>query len=282
MKHNHVKDDYSYPWKHDPKYDELTLPETFLYGPRAQPAIMSILFPIFAYGAYLLMPRKFGGVDGSHYMPAVFKDDRMWKNVDWSELMRSWVSVAVCIGYVWIFATKVFRGDGVFGVAGETDYSTFLPLYVPAWFVFTANLFTVTYLQHHTPETKVYDDTTWSYVTSAFETVDRHYGRLNPLAGLNDKILKGKVPAWVLQFLNLDIDVLHHHITDCHVVHHLFFTKIPHYNLRPATDAMVEYLKANGMGDLYRFEETPHFAFRVVRYMYEFQSRAKLVTTKDM
>jgi omega-3 fatty acid desaturase (delta-15 desaturase) len=143
-------------------------------------------------------------------------------------------------------------------------------------------LFTVTYLQHHSPETNIYDDSTWSYVTAGFETVDRRYGRLNPLAGLNDKLFAGVVPAWVLQFMNLDVDVLHHHISDGHVVHHLFFTKIPHYNLKEATDAMVTYLKENGMGDLYQFEETPDFAIRVVRYMYEFQSRAKLVTTKDM
>jgi omega-3 fatty acid desaturase (delta-15 desaturase) len=111
LKHNHVTDDYSYPWKHDPKYDVLTEPEKWH---AQQPAILSVVYPIVAYAFYLVMPKTPWGVDGSHYMPALFKGDRMWKGIEWPELMRSWVSVAVCIGYVWLFATHVFRGNGVF------------------------------------------------------------------------------------------------------------------------------------------------------------------------
>jgi len=123
-------------------------------------------------------------------------------------------------------------------------------------------LYTVTYLQHHSHDTKIYDDSTWSYVTAAFETVDRTYG----------KILGGLV----------DIDLLHHHISDGHVVHHLFFTKIPHYNLKLATKSLVEYLKKEGLDYLYQHNNTPDFATRVVKYMYEFQTRAKLVTMENM
>ena len=69
---------------------------------------------------------------------------------------------------------------------------------------------TQTYLQHHSHETVVYDDSNWSFVLAAFETVDRKFG--------------------------YGIDSLHHHITDGHVAHHLFFTQIPHYNLMIATE----------------------------------------------
>ena len=34
----------------------------------------------------------------------------------------------------------------------------------------------VTYLQHHSHDTMVYDDSKWSYVLAAFETVDRKFG----------------------------------------------------------------------------------------------------------
>jgi acyl-lipid omega-3 desaturase len=95
----------------------------------------------------------------------------------------------------------------------------------------------VTYLQHHSPNTLVYDESDWKFVDAAFETVDRQYG--------------------------FGIDTLHHHITDGHVVHHLFFTKIPHYNLPAATKALKDYLKANKVFDLYRSDKTLDFPYRV-------------------
>ena len=39
------------------------------------------------------------------------------------------------------------------------------------------------------------------------------------------------------------IDYLHHHITDGHVAHHLFFTQIPHYNLPIATEGIRKYVQ---------------------------------------
>ena len=47
---------------------------------------------------------------------------------------------------------------------------------------------------------QVYADGAWNYLDGALETVDRKYG-------------------W-------PIDTLHHHISDGHIVHHLFFTQV--------------------------------------------------------
>ena len=87
---------------------------------------------------------------------------------------------------------------------------------------------------------------------AAFETVDRQYGEA--------------------------IDFMHHRISDCHVVHHLFFTKIPHYNLRRATDALESYMNENGLSHLYRSEATPDFWKRVFQSVYAFGTRALLIT----
>jgi len=131
----------------------------------------------------------------------------------------------------------------------------FAALYLPCWFFFCFNLYTVTYLQHHSPNTKVYDDSTWKYTTAAFETVDRSYGKY--------------------------VDLFHHHISDCHVIHHIFFTRIPHYNLGDATQGLKQYLETKGLGHLYKFQETPDFFVKVFQYMYRHWMRAKLVTKES-
>jgi fatty acid desaturase len=61
-------------------------------------------------------------------------------------------------------------------------------------------------------------------------------------------------------------------------VHHLFFTKIPHYNLRRATDALENYMKENGLGHLYKKESTPDFWKKVFEYVYAYGTRALLLT----
>jgi len=99
-------------------------------------------------------------------------------------------------------------------------------------------------LQHHNPETLVYGDEDWKFVNAAFETVDRTFG--------------------------FGIDWLHHHITDGHVAHHLFFTKIPHYNLPKATVAIKQYLTDNGVIGKYKHEYTRDFVYRTHSYMVQF------------
>jgi omega-3 fatty acid desaturase (delta-15 desaturase) len=70
----------------------------------------------------------------------------------------------------------------------------------------------ITYLQHQDEEIEVYEDPTWNFVKGQSQTIDRYYG--------------------------FGIDTMLHHITDGHVAHHFFFTKIPHYHLTEATKAI--------------------------------------------
>jgi omega-3 fatty acid desaturase (delta-15 desaturase) len=67
----------------------------------------------------------------------------------------------------------------------------------------------ITYLQHQDEEVEVYEEGEWNFVQGSAQTIDRYYG--------------------------LGIDRAMHHITDGHVAHHFFFTKIPHYHLAEAT-----------------------------------------------
>jgi acyl-lipid omega-3 desaturase len=69
----------------------------------------------------------------------------------------------------------------------------------------------VTYLHHFDEKSKFYETKDWSFVKGCETTFDRSYGSI--------------------------IDHLHHDI-GTHVIHHLFFTKIPHYHLKKATDSV--------------------------------------------
>jgi acyl-lipid omega-3 desaturase len=163
----------------------------------------------------------------------------MWKDSPSSEYVK-------CLGstlFVIAWATGVFH-------LCDYNFGSFFYFYLAPVLVFGWWLVTVTYLQHHAPDTLVHDDSTWKFVDAAFETVDRQYGPL--------------------------IDSLSHHITDGHVVHHLFFTKIPHYHLARATAAMKAYLEEVGAIDLYKHEQTHDFFFRVHHYFISHGLRAVL------
>ncbi|CAD7969523.1 unnamed protein product [Amoebophrya sp. A120] len=241
MYHNHLDKDYSFPWAHDPKFDKACSSLVKNY-----PAIPAAVYPVFGYAFYLLWPQQYGGVDGTHYFPNVFSGCRLWENVDTQELIKCWISVFVVLAYGYWYTQCFFNGN----------FSEFAIVYLPAWFTMCFYLYTVTYLQHHNPTVKVYDNTTWKYSTAAFETVDRTFGSV--------------------------IDLFHHHITDCHVIHHLFFTKIPHYHLKEATIAMQGWLKEKGLyEELYQFEYTRDYFLRVFQYMYSHSTRAKLLTKDE-
>ncbi|PIO65047.1 hypothetical protein TELCIR_13301 [Teladorsagia circumcincta] len=95
----------------------------------------------------------------------------------------------------------------------------------------------ITYLQHQNEEIEVYEPDEWSFVRGQTQTIDRVYG--------------------------FGLDTIMHHITDGHVAHHFFFTKIPHYHLIEATQAIkkvLEPLKDTPYG--YKSETNYDFFFR--------------------
>lgn len=181
----------------------------------------------------------YGMPDGSHWIP--FSSQRMWAESEVKEYKKCILSTLVVLANC--AAIYFICGQNLMNVAYY---------YLPPYMVFGWWLVTVTYLQHHDHDTLVYDEHDWKFVDAAFETVDRKFG--------------------------FGIDYLHHHITDGHVIHHLFFTKIPHYNLPVATEALRSYLKDNKLDFLYKFDITYDFPIRVHKYMVQFGLGAKRAT----
>jgi len=180
--------------------------------------------------------------DGSHFFP--FASQRMWAESDDNEKQKCIYSslwVGVNMAIVWFMCGQNWE---------SVMYYYAAPLVVFGWW-----LTCVTYLQHHAEDTLVYTDNNWKFVDAAFQTVDRTYGA--------------------------PVDNLSHNITDGHVVHHLFFTKIPHYNLSTATKALQGYMKDNGINHMYKHEETRDFAWRLHKYFYTIGFGATRCTDGD-
>lgn len=177
--------------------------------------------------------------DGSHFIPIA--SHRLWKESYGNEPIKCIISTIVVIcNFIFIY---YLCGNNFFNFI----YYYFIPLMVQGWW-----LTCVTYLQHHDEDTLVYNDSNWKFVDAAFQTVDRTYG--------------------------IAIDHLSHHITDCHLIHHLFFTKIPHYNLPNATIALKKYLKDYNIESMYKYKETYDFAWLLHKYFYTFGFDATLST----
>eukprot|EP00163_Fabomonas_tropica_P009145 TRINITY_DN18942_c0_g1_i1.p1 TRINITY_DN18942_c0_g1~~TRINITY_DN18942_c0_g1_i1.p1 ORF type:complete len:387 (-),score=75.73 TRINITY_DN18942_c0_g1_i1:372-1532(-) len=88
----------------------------------------------------------------------------------------------------------------------------------------------VTYLHHTHPDATFYRNKEWSFTKGAGTTTDRDFGPV--------------------------INYLHHNI-ETHFIHHLFFTKIPHYHLKEATKAALPIL-----GEHYNIDtRNPFLAF---------------------
>jgi omega-3 fatty acid desaturase (delta-15 desaturase) len=169
----------------------------------------------------------YGMPDGSHFIP--FASQRLWKESEVKEYFKCVVSSISVIAAL----------TGFYYLYGQSWQNLVFYQLVPN-LIFGWWLVAVTYLQHHDPTTLVYDDSTWKFVDAAFETVDRKFG--------------------------FGIDYLHHHITDGHVAHHLFFTKIPHYNLPIATEAIKKYLKEHDLLSVYREDNTWDFPVRMHKF----------------
>lgn len=218
LHHSHVDSDFSHMWipRSDSQTQEEALSESrsnALGFYRAR-----ILMPILAWPTYLYL----GFPDGSHLIPF---GGRLWNGRAVNQRLHALISTLVVLGSLtlWLRAT------------GEA----FIRVYAVPWLWYGWFLFTVTYLQHHCRNTKVYDDTSWSFKKGSFETVDRIYG--DP------------------------IDTLHHNISDGHVVHHMFFSTIPHYNLAKATRHLRIGLRENGLADHYKVFRTPTFYLQIWR-----------------
>lgn len=234
--HNHIEKDYSHPWNTP---EGLERPENANAKMVEGMPLLKAIFPIIGWHLYLL-----GYPDGNHYIPSRGPHNRLFTEHDTptSEYAKAYLSTGVVLLYVVTF----------FYTMGEGNWADFAYYYLAPYCVFAWWIVTVTYLQHHSPGTLVYDDSNWNFVTAAFETVDRRFG--------------------------FGIDELHHHITDGHVVHHLFFKHIPHYHLKTATDALRKYLNDNGVGELYRFEDTLDFPYRVHKYYMDHGLMGSLLT----
>lgn len=156
----------------------------------------------------------------------VFFYGRLWENESFEEKIKASVSSIISL------ATALSLWFNM----GTADFA--VVCFVP-WMVLSFWLFMVTYLQHHSDDGVLYTDDTWSFTKGAFETVDRDYGK------------------W--------INRMSHHMMDGHVVHHLFFTKVPHYRLEEATISLRKGLEKAGLSHLYKQIDTPNFTQEIIK-----------------
>lgn len=154
---------------------------------------------------------------------------RMWEGHSLKEKLDGALSVAVSCA----------TAGTLWHNMGTADFAV---VCMGPWVVLSFWLFMVTYLQHHSDDGKLYTDDTYTFERGAFETVDRDYGK------------------WTNR--------LSHHMMDGHVVHHLFFTKVPHYRLEAATRALRDGLKREGQEHLYKRIDTPDYSQEIVKQFY--------------
>jgi len=186
---SHLTKDKGHPWVTKQQFE-------------ARPWLFNFLAknPLSAFFRWFPIYTLIGIPDGSHFLPTsdLFET--------WTERLQCCVSGGVCLGWLWV----VFRHfDG--------DYTRMLSVYFVPLLIMGFWMIMLTYLHHQDVNAECYDNSQWSFVKGAFQTIDRTYG--------------------------FGFDYVLHHISDGHVAHHLFFTQIPHYRLKEATVALKTLLK---------------------------------------
>lgn len=154
----------------------------------------------------------------------------MFDEKDW------WDIVVSDVGLV-----SVFMGLGVcckvFGWWNVCCYYVMPYLVVNAWLVL------ITYMQHSDPKVPHYKPEEWTFIRGALCSVDRDYGIFN---------------------------VLHHHIGDTHVAHHMF-SRMPFYHAQEATKCIKAVL-----GKYYQADDTP-----IVKALFRSWAKCKYVDPQD-
>ncbi len=131
---------------------------------------------------------------------------------------RRWEIIVSDIGFFGALGA-VAAACAAFGARAVAAY------YILPYLVVNMNLVLITYLQHTDEYVPHFRGEGFSWLRGALATVDRSYG-------------------WVL-------DTVFHHISDTHVVHHLFH-EMPFYHAQEATLAVRKVL-----GDYYLCDHTP-------------------------
>ncbi|KAH7716709.1 Fatty acid desaturase family protein [Aphelenchoides avenae] len=124
-------------------------------------------------------------------------------------------------------AACVLAAAGAY-VLCDYDLHTWFKYYIMAVVCQSYWLCLFTILNHQDDDTEVFEDDTWTYVKGALQTRDRVFG--------------------------YGVDFILHHEVDCHVIHHLFPWKIPHYHLPKASAAMRKLLDEKYPGVYKRHE----------------------------
>ena len=216
-------------------YSHVWVPEHYKNKKSIQTKILSKSGLMPFLGFFLYLS---GIVDGGHWLPF---GGRLWKN----NTIFNFIHSCISSGFVGTFLYYVLKSCNY-------NFQTFMIYYGYSWFIFSFWLVTTTYLQHHDDtleDTIVYGDNSWNFVKGALQTVDRSYGVV--------------------------IDNLTHNITDCHLIHHLFFKTIPHYHLKKATKHLYAYLDKNNIP--YKRRKTHDFVYKIFYLTYQHLNEAVLV-----
>jgi omega-6 fatty acid desaturase (delta-12 desaturase) len=129
--------------------------------------------------------------------------------------------IASSVGLLaWLYVLKL--------VAAEYGWTAVLFHYFIPYVVVNFWLVSITFLQHSDPAVPKYYPAEWTWLRGALGTVDRDYGIFN---------------------------IILHHITDTHVVHHIF-SKMPFYHASEATEIIV---KSGIISEYYLSDDTPWY-----------------------